>query len=198
MGYTHWPTKAFDNISGAPSYLRSNLTNNVETFDTGEEVLPVGLKASWGNIWNTPNNGEVSIDVNANGERLKLDVVLNQAGREWVAANRPPSTTVSETYFGMVFQLDLSDIPKIHRGGIDYGVDNEIDDLDGLPTELRDDLDNLLAFMPVDYAYAGVKDNEQKIKLTKRFWKDGDGNNYLLVGRKSCRDKFFTFWRYTF
>jgi len=184
MGYIHWPTRAFDNISATPTYDRVNLSNNVETFDTGEELLPVGLKATWGNIWNTPNNGEVSIDVNANGERLKLDVILNQAGREWVAANRPPTTTISETYFGMVFQLDLTDIPKIYRDGFDYGVDDDINDLDDLPTELRDDLDNLLAFMPVDYAYAGDKGNEQKIKLTKRFWKDGDGNNYLLVGAK--------------
>ena len=182
MGYLHWPTRAFDNISGAPTYDRANLTNTVENFDTGEEVLPVGLKAVWNNIWNTPNSGEVSIEVNANGERLKLDVILNQAGREWVAANRPPSTTISETYFGMVFQLDLTDIPKIVRNGIEQGDD--FDDIDGLPTELRDSLDNLLAFMPVDYAYAGEKGNEQKIKLTKRFWKDADGNNYLLVGAK--------------
>jgi len=182
MGYIHWPTRAFDNISGAPTYDRANLSNNVETFDTGEEVLPVGLKASWGNIWNTPNNGEVSIDVSANGERLKLDVILNQAGREWIAANRPPSTAIAQTYFGMVFQLDLTDIPKIVRNGIEQGDD--FDDIDGLPTELRDSLDNLLAFMPVDYAYAGEKDNEQKIKLTKRFWLDGDGNHYLLVGAK--------------
>lgn len=184
MGYLHWPTKAFDNISAAPSYLRANLTNTVESFSTGEEDLPVGLKATWGNIWNTPNNGEVSIDVSANGERLKLDVILNQAGREWVAANRPPSTQINSTYFGMVFQLDLTDIPKIHRGGTDYSVNDDIDDLDNLPTELRDSLDNLLAFMPVDYAYAGSKGNEQKVKLTKRFWKDADGNNYLLVGAK--------------
>lgn len=184
MGYMHWPTREFDNLSQAPDYDRANLTNTVQNFSTGEEELPVSLKASWGDIWNTPNNGEVSIDVNANGERLKLDVVLNQAAREWIGVNRPPTTTVSETYFGMVFQLDLSDVPKIVRNGIAQDKDLDFDDLDNLPTELRDDLDNLLAFMPVDYAYAGLDENQQRIKLTKRFWKDSDGNNYLLVGAK--------------
>ena len=184
MGYMHWPTRVFDNISGAPDYDRTNLTNAVTNFDTGEEILPTGLKASWGNIWNTPGGGEVSIDVNANGEKLKLDVILNQAGREWVVVNRPTATPVAQTYFGMVFQLDLSDIPKIVRDGIIQGNDTDFDDVDGLPTELRDGLDNLLAFMPVDYAYAGNKDNEQKLKLTKRFWLDDDGNHYLLVGAK--------------
>lgn len=184
MGYIHWPTRSFDNISNAPDYDRSNLSNAVQNFSTGEENLPISLRAVWNNIWTTPNNGEVSIEVNADGEKLKIDVILNQAGREWIGANRPPATQINQTYFGMVFQLDLSDIPKIIRNNIELNKDSDFDDLDGLPTELKDDLDNLLAFMPIDYAYAGGKGNEQKIKLTKRFWKDNDGKHYLLVGAK--------------
>ena len=182
MGYMHWPTRAFDNLSGAPTYDRVDLSNNVESFDTGEELLPIGLKASWGNVWNTPGGGEVSIDVNANGERLKLDVILNSAARDYISANLPPSTFVPDTFFGMVFQLDLDDIPKIVQDNIE--IPNDANDLNGLPFELRDAIDEALAFMPIDYAYAGIKDEEQKLKLTKRIWLDGDGNHYLLVGAK--------------
>lgn len=183
MGYMHWPTRAFQDVSGVASYDRSNLSKTVQSFDTGVEQLPVNLKASWRNIWNTPGGGEIFIDLNANGERLKLDIVLNGVGRDWVAVNRPPTTPIPQTYFGMVFKIDWSDIPKRIKNNIELGADDDFNDGDGLPVELRNAKDDLLSFMPIDYAYAGEKDNEQKIRLTKRFHKEGN-NHYLFVGAK--------------
>jgi len=180
MGYVHFPTRSFSDLSGSPSYQRSNLNSNVEYFDTGEEQLPIGLSAKWANIFTG-----VDIDLSANGDRLKLDVVLSASTRALIPA---PSTPINQTYFGMVFKIDLSDIPKIVKNGI--VAPDDFDDSD-FPIELRDSLDNLLAFMPIDYAYAGGKDNEQNVKLTKRIWIDTEnqfgGGTYMFVGAKAAQ-----------
>jgi len=36
--------------------------------------------------------------------RLKEHVYINQAARDWVAANHPPTTPANETFFGFVFK----------------------------------------------------------------------------------------------
>lgn len=188
LGYLHWPTRAWQDVGGAPNYDRANLTRETEGLAVGPEgsqsVIPALTKAVWGKLWETPGGGEARAEWYAEGRGLKEHIVINQAARTWVAANRPPTTPVSETYFGMVFQADLSDIPKVVKGGIVQDLEGDFDDDDGTATlEMRDAADELLAFLPISQAWSSG-DEQTRIGLRKRIWKDGDGNVYLLVGAK--------------
>jgi len=183
IGYLHYPTRDWQDIGGAPDYDRANLSRSTQSITIGPNADPVniGSQAEWRNLWSTPGGGECSVRWRVNGDGLKEDVVLNQSAREWIAANRPPETSVPETYFGFVFKLDWSEIPKIVKDSIeqsdssDFGADGSV--------ELQDAADRLLAFLPIDYVSVGSGKDAVKIPLKKRFWFDGT-NHYLLVGAK--------------
>jgi len=188
-GYLHWPTRAWQDVGGAPTYDRANLSLDSTILEMGpnDEPVIVSSKATWGGMWNTPGGGEVSISWRAEGGQLKEEIYLNQAGREWIAANRPPATPPAETYFGFVFKLDASDIPRWVKNNILQNLDGDFDDDGTNGIECQDSLGRLITFMPVSSAYSDFYiDGEQKtrdeIKLKKRLWLDGDGNHYLLVG----------------
>lgn len=183
-GYLHWPTRAWDDIGGAPNYDRANLSRETGTIalaTKGDEVHAAST-ATWQGLWSTPGGGDVSASWSARGTGLKELITVNQAGREWIAANRPPATPLSETYFGFVFQLDWSDIPKIIRAGIEQHVNNDFAD-DGEQIELHDVLDRLLAFLPISEVYVEQALLLQRARqpLRKRFYRDG-ANHYLLIG----------------
>lgn len=183
VGYLHYPTRAWQDVGGAPSYSRVNLTRNTSALDVVGVPVNVAAQVSWRNLWNTPGAGEVYIDWTSEGKRLKENIVLNQAAREWVVANRPPVTPVAQTYFGFVFQIDASDIPAVKKNGVIQDLTGDFDDDDGTANiDFKDVADNMLGFMPVSLAFS--QDGSQSIKLRKRIWKDGDGNVYLLVGAK--------------
>jgi hypothetical protein len=119
----------------------------------------------------------------AGGTGFKEEITLNQAGREWIASNRPPATPLTETWFGCVFQLDWSDVPKVVKLGVQQDVETDWE-ADNESVELRDATDRLLAFLPIDYVYvpvSGAQGEYPQERLQKRFYKDG-GNHYLLVG----------------
>jgi hypothetical protein len=184
-GYLHWPTRVWDDIGGPPDYDRANLTNETRTMTIGpnDDAVNVESVATWSGLWSTPGGGSVDARWRINGDRLKEDVILNQAGREWIAANHPPATPLNETYFGFVFRLDWSDIPKVLRAGVLQSVDSDFAD-DDENIELRDALDRLLAFMPLSDVIVANDDPSvptEKQPLRKRFYKDGT-NHYLLVG----------------
>lgn len=190
-GYLHWPTRNWQDLGGAPTYNRANLTNNTQTLTLGpagsQETLNVSSQATWSNLWTTPGGGALSISWRVEGRELKEEITINQEARSWITANRPPSTPLSETYFGFVFQLDWSDIPKVIRAGIEQNRESDFAD-DNEKIELKDNLDRLLAFMPVSDAYV-VDDNGKEIEdsrtpLRKRFYKEG-ANTYLLVGLRT-------------
>lgn len=183
-GYLHWDTRTWQDIGGNPTYNRINLVNEVSSIDMGGmDIHPVGI-ATWNNIWQTPGGGSLGVRWTANGFGLKEEVVVNQVARDWIKQNRPPTTPTSETYFGFVFQVDWSDIPKCIRDGIE--LDPSTDDFsdDGYNIELRNTLGELLGFMPVSEVYVVDVDGKQldSTVLRKRFWKDADGNTYVLVG----------------
>ena len=181
LGYLHGPTRTWKDIGGAPSYDRSKLTSEVIGLDHPDESIQAAqMKATWAGLWSTPGGGSLNIQWLAEGKGIKEEIVLNQAGREWITANRPPNTKPSETYFGFVFQVDVSDIPKAVKQGILQSLEGDFGDEDG-PIELRNALDMLLAYLPIDYAWSSG-DQTNRIRLLKRFWKDIDGNNYLLIG----------------
>jgi len=186
VGYLHWPTRIWDDIGGAPNYDRFNLTKetNPISLAPNDDEIKAGSMTKWSSIWTTPGGGDLSISWAVNGFRLKEEIVVNQAGREWIAANRPPTTPLNKTYFGFVFQLDWSDIPKITRAEIEMNPDGDFND-DGKIIELKDTFDQLLAFMPLgDVRVVPNPDDSESREVQpvrKRFWSE-DGNHYLLVG----------------
>lgn len=190
VGYLHWPTRAWQDVGGAPSYTRTGgrLTQSVNQKTMGDQVLNVEGVASWSNIWTTPGGGDVSLKWRLNGLDLKQDIVLNAAGRNWIAANRPPSTPASETYFGFVFRLDASDIPRWYKGSTQQNLQGDFEDDGSERFALRDAQDRLLAFMPLDYVlseryvHANGHNYRDRLPLKKRVWRDADGNTYLAVG----------------
>lgn len=189
LGYLRSTNRSWFDIGGAPTYNRTNLSRTVQTAAIGPnaDALPVELSAQWNSLWTTPGGGDVSVRWRAHGDGLKEEIIINQAAREWIAANRPPSffsIPANQAYFGFVFQLDWSDIPRAYRNAALQDFEGDFAD-DGQPIELRDALDRLLAFMPIDEVFAGAGtrlDPYQKLPLRKRFYKDTDGNYYLAIG----------------
>lgn len=192
-GYLHWPTRGWQDVGGAPAYNRANLSREVDTLTVGPQgaqtTLNVGGIVTWSNIWNTPGGGAVDISWSINGRHLKEEITLNQAAREWIAANRPPTTPATETWFGFLLQLDVSDIPRWVRAGIDQNVNGDFND-DGQIIELQDAQERLLGFMPVSTAYSEIYELapgtfvRDTVQLRKRLWRDGS-NYYLLVGARA-------------
>jgi len=183
VGYLHYPTRAWQDIGGAPTYNRVDLSRNTTDLNVGDVVVKASANFSWRNIWNTPGAGEVSIDWTSEGKRLKENIVLNQAARNWITANRPPLTPVADTYFGFVFRFEASDIPSVYKNGVAQDLNGDFDDEDGTAKiEMRDLVGNVLGFFPISEAIS--EDGSETIPLRKRIWKDNDGNVYMLVGAK--------------
>jgi hypothetical protein len=186
VGYLHWPTRAWDDVGGAPTYDRGDLFRETysKVIGPNQDSINVESWAAWANLWTTPGGGALDVTWKVRGEQLKEEIVINQAAREWISTNRPPATPLPETWFGFVFQLDWSDVPRIYREGVLKSPDDDFAD-DGQPIYLRDALDRLLAFMPLDTVMAGVKGRAgggvDREPLRKRFYSEG-GDHYLLVG----------------
>ncbi len=182
VGYLHWPTRTWDDLGGPPTYDRANLASVTSSSEYGHgNLVNVQTTATWSNIWTTPDNGALNITWQASGDRLKEEIIINQAAREWLQTNRPPSTPASETWFGFVLQVDWRDIPKVIKDGSEQNINGDWN-ITNTPIELRDNLDRLLAFMPISEVIVRDGINETREPLTKRFWLDGDGNYYVLMG----------------
>lgn len=186
LGYLHWPTRAWQNIGGAPTYSRANLSQTTQTLTVGpegaESTVNVAASATWSGLWTTPGGGDVSISWHAEGRRLKEEIVVNAAARTWVAANRKPTTKARETFFGLVFQLDLSDVPAWARksgAALSLTDDNDDNDADGEAWAGKDALGRALFLLPIDSLT--IPGTETSVRLRKRIWND-NGTYYLLVG----------------
>lgn len=187
VGYLHYPTRAWQDVGGAPSYSRANLSSSNSVVSVGPADAKIDITAlsstEWRSLWTTPGSGEVYARWNVEGKKLKEEIVVNQAARTWVTNNAPPSTPAASTYFGFVFQLDVSDIPRLVKNGIVQDINGDFDDDDGfLNINIETSAQELLGFLPISTAYS--TDGMTKIKLRKRIWKDADTNIYLLVGAK--------------
>jgi hypothetical protein len=192
-GYMKYSTKEWGDISGAPSYIRANLdrtTRNI-TLQTISEQLPYESVATWSSIWTTPGSGRLDVSWRVNGDGLKEEITLNQAARTWITNNRPPSfffpgTALTDVYFGFVFRLDVTDIPRVVKDGLLQEL-TDFDDDDGqTPVELQDSLNRLLAFLPIDDAIVRDVNGIElaRLRLRKRIYTEG-GNIYLLVGARA-------------
>jgi len=188
MGYIHWPTRSWDDIAGAPNYDRQNLSRQVQRIElpsTGE-TIPARCISTWNDIWSASVGGPVDVRWQADPRRLKEEIVVSEAARNWITSNHPPATPANETYLAFVFRIDPSQIPRWVKNGILQNIEDDFDD-DGAPgIELRDALDNLLAFLPVSELRVPSSDpwlDNPPVQLKKRIWKDGT-NYYLLVGAR--------------
>jgi hypothetical protein len=186
-GYLYWPTRAFDDVSGVPTYNRTNLTRSTDSLTMGpagaQATIQTGLNVVWRNIWTTPNGGELYIRWTAEGRGLKEEVVLSSAARSWISANHAPATPLIDTYFAFVFQMDVSSSPRVKKDGVLQDISGDFDDSNGLSVFRFEDASSRFLFtMPVDLAYSA--NGQMTQKLVKRFWLDPDGNQYLLVGIK--------------
>lgn len=184
VAYVHWPTATIEDIGGAPTYNRANLSQQGDSIELGGETFHVRNRVTWAGIWATPGDGDLSMRWIAEGEGLKGEIVINQAGRDWIAANRPPATPANETFFTFVFEVDPSDIPQVIRGDIIENWQGDFED-NGEPVRLKDGLGNLLALLPLDHAYV-EDDPETFLTLRKRFFAR-DGKYYLVIGARVDR-----------
>jgi len=186
-GYIRSTNREWQDVGGVPTYSRVNLTGETTSTIVGPNADPVKVRsvAKWRNIWQTPGGGTVDVSWSSYQDGLKEEIILNQVGREWIKANRPPTTPIDQTYFGFMFELDVSDIQKAVISGVQQPWTG--DWTDTAPIELRDSVDRLLAMLPLDYVCVqGYKPftspPTDKQRLLKRFYKDPDGKNYLAVG----------------
>jgi len=184
VGYIHAPTRTVDDIGGQPDYSSTPIVteitrplSNHPSINDGERTIK--SKIVWPDIWTTPGGGALSIEWITNADGLKENIVINQAGREWLAANRPPGTPATETYFGFRFQVDASDIPRAFvKGVLTDLVSGDTTDDEGA-TELRDAQDRVLGFMPLDRVH--VRGRGGVRNLVKRFYR-AQNQTWLFVG----------------
>lgn len=169
LGYVRANTGAFTAISGLPDYNTANLSSVPTQAVIEGETYTVGTTAEWHNLL-TAGGGELFLRFKARGDGLKSEYVITQAAREWIVANRPPSfygIPAPQAYLAFRFDIDWSDIPRKIINGVLQG--DTFDDVAG-GVELRNTLDELLAFMPIGEAYAGEGLLErQSVALRKRF-----------------------------
>lgn len=187
-GYLKWSTREWGDL-GAVDYNRARLTRTTNSITVGPAGATATIntlcQARWNDMWPALPSGQVDILWRVEGRELKEEIIINQAAREWIAANRPPGfffpgTPASDVYFGFVFKLDWSDVPRIYRGGTQKQIADDYDD--GETITLQDNsLNHLLDFMPLDRLF--VPGTIGQLTLRKRFYSEG-GNYYLLVGAR--------------
>ncbi len=178
IGYVRTATGAFTPISGLPDYNTANLSaKQTQTVIEGETYI-VGTTAEWRSLNTTPGGGELYLRFKARGDGLKSEYVITQAAREWIVANRPPlfyGIPAAQAYLAFRFDIDWSDIPQKLINSVLQG-DTFNDAAGGI--ELRNALDELLAFMPVGYATAGAGfPGRQSVTLRKQF-----SGNLMVMG----------------
>lgn len=124
IGYIDWRDRSFDPIGGAPQFgtpvlLDQSHQIGIDDDDPNVWTLRNGFTIDVADIWTTPNGGSVRWQMRGSGGQLKQDFVINQAARQWIANNRPPTTPATDTYFVIAFRMDFSGIPRLDLGGTD-------------------------------------------------------------------------------
>lgn len=176
-------------LFGAPTYDRANLSQSSEALTLGpnDDAIVIENTVTWDDLYPAIPQGDIFMRWRFRPDGLKEEFVITQAAREWIAANRAPQFPATQ-WFGMIFQFDLSDIPKRLVDGV---LKQSSDDTTSTGvTELRDSLDRLLALLPIDYVYAGAQPKVPVLgthyaALSKRWFQgtvNGVTGNFLFVG----------------
>jgi hypothetical protein len=191
IGYLHKPTRAWQGVGGNPTYNRANLSQvQKRVIIEGQEIV-LATTATWTDIWATPGGGSVDLIIRADLTQLRVDVQLNQIAREWIQANAPPTTPIGQTWFGLAFELDYTNVPKLKQNGIEVSSNDDFTDDGDEIFSFETALDEVLGIMPTDIVSVpgtGADDQRETARLNKRFWKDTDnqfnGGNFLFTGAK--------------
>ena len=189
VGYLRWSDKLYTDVGGTPNYQRPNLSQDIDEISVGpsSSTLNLGLFASWTDIWNVSTGGAIDIEWQASGGALKERIVLNQEGRDY-AATQYPGGPMSARYFGYIFDLDFSDIPRVLLDNVLQVIDTDVDFNDSTGTlniQFQNASEELLAFLPISDAW--VEDDEgneipgSRIRLRKRIFYDAGSSKYLLL-----------------
>lgn len=181
-GYVHWPTRTLQPLGNAASYDTQNLSRTTQTATLPDSTAQtLEALATWIDIF--PG---VDLRWQANSRRLSSKIVLSQATRGNIPA--PNTGTLAENWFGFRFQYNIVDAHKLLRGGVEQQDDADFDDDERW--ELRSLADEVLAYMPADYAYVdtvgenGHTRRRHWLKLRKRLYTD-NGQTYLFVGARA-------------
>lgn len=183
VGYLHLPSDAWTGLGGSAAYDRAHLSSQAQEYQMGDRTLYLQSSATWAELWQV-NGDTIDVTWRLEGTRLKEEIRLGAGVREYLQDSLPPAT-FDETYFGFVYELDASDIPQWAVRDLLVSLDDSYKDFSDEGEDemrLQDETGELLAFLPVDFAYLHtVAVASQKIRLTKRVYKR-DGVNYLFVG----------------
>jgi hypothetical protein len=168
-----------DSSNPAPTWNRTNLSQAVSSDTLDGIAINEVANVTWSDLWPALPQGQVDLEFNADGKWLKSNIRITQAGREWIAANRPGAG-----YFGLILEMDWSTIPKRVLQGALKATSDHYDDsalAQGEYLALRDAVDGLIAGLPVDYLWSSGNPS-QRLRLLQRFWLDADGKYYMAVG----------------
>ena len=125
------------------------------------------------------NYRETNMTIAVKGGQLFTQLELGYGVIKWIKANQPPITTLSETYFGILYEIDVTDIPRVYQNGVLLDWADDFTDEDG-EIYMRDSSDNLIGVFSHSEAHREWGGLSKPI--TKRFYKDG-ATNYMFAGQ---------------
>jgi len=185
MGYLHYPTRAytmvgsaFDYTVGTPAWtpITRDLASHASL--TSIEVTAVN-KVVFPDLWSESGGHQCEVMSSPRGGGLTVEHSVGYGVRDWIQANEPPITAASETHFGVLYEIDISDVPRVYKGGDLLSWGDDFTD-EGGEIHLRDGSDNLIAYLPHTGSFRSVGGLVRA--ATKRFWEDG-GTYYMFIGQ---------------
>ncbi len=186
IGYLHYPTRTLQPVGTVADYVTGPLTRTTSTMTfQGRATMNNGEVAEWRNLGTTPNGGEIFLRWGYRAEGLKEELVIDQLAREWIAANAPPSTPASETYFGYRVEVmwnptNRTGVPRVTLDGVLQAVSGTHDfDDEFFSPRMEDAIGDFLGFMPFGNLF--VPGRGGNAQLRKRFFSEG-GRNWIYVG----------------
>ena len=182
MGYLHHPTRIFSIVGSAFDYttaptfstLPRNLATHVELSDVD---ITVNNYFEWTGLWSEGGAQATQISIDIRGGKFAAINRFNSAVKAELVANWPVGTTPIETEFGFLYELDVSDIPRVYQNDVLLDWADDFNDDDG-DIYLRDGSDNLIALIPKQ---SGPLGGGLQRNLRTRFWRD-TGVNYMFIG----------------
>lgn len=146
VGYLHWPTRAFRDLGGTPTYARSNLSaSRITAKQVGGETFSRKARAEWTDLWPALPQGRIDLELVVTGSGLKENIRITDAARQWITVNRPPLTPLNETYFGFTFEIDWGTVKDFLIGQNVRGLGEDV--LDQEVIQIRGTNDEALGFV---------------------------------------------------
>lgn len=185
IGYLHWPTRTPQFIGGTATFATPTLTTNTVPIgkdDADPNVINVnlGFRATIADLWTTPGGGSVDWEIHGNGGILKQALVINQAARDWIETNAPPTTPAGQTWFGIFYRVEWRDIPRVLKSAVLQNItdgDFELNPAQDLRLETA--LNERLGFVGPGEIY--VRNRGGRVDIRQRWYYDGS-DWWLAIG----------------